>query len=120
MKALLKIHLILLILIVSGCNEDDNDISVSDLNGEWFYRSDRTQSLDFSEPGVINVNGNPYIYEVLDNSELELSYSGPLFILLPKTRHEINLGDEGTILQITNLENLHFFTHDPGEEAFER
>ncbi|MEL6557458.1 MAG: hypothetical protein AAFQ94_04695 [Bacteroidota bacterium] len=120
MKTLLSIPLMFLILFATGCDEDD-DISITpQLTGDWFYRSDTTQVLNFDEPGIVSVNGNPFEYEILDNNVLELNYVGPLFILLPITKHSVSFDSNGGILQIDNLENLHFFTEQTGEDEFER
>lgn len=120
MKALFSIPLMFLFLFTTGCDEDDNTSIVSQLTGEWFYRSDKTQVLNFDKPGIVSVNGNPYEYEILDNNVLELNYSGPLFILLPTTKHTVSFDPNGGILQIDNLENLHFFTEQSDEDEFER
>lgn len=120
MKAFLRTSFILLVILNVGCNEENISIGNDQLAGEWFYLSDRTQTLNFVEPGIVNVNGNPFNYEILENDILELSYSGPAFILLPTTQHSVKFDDNGNILQFSNLANLHFFTVQNGEDEFER
>ncbi len=120
MKNLMKLSFILLIVLVVGCRDDDDVNINSDIEGEWFYSSDRTQSLNFTQPNMVSVNGNPFSYEVTGINEIELTYVGPLFILLPMTKHEVILGDDGSSLQFKNLESLHWFTEEAGDETFER
>ena len=120
MKMFIRLQILFFVLILVSCSEDDVSIVQSNLEGEWIYSSDKSQSLNFTEPDMVSVNGNPFEYELLDNNEIELNYSGLLNVYVPPSRHQLEFDERGSLLFMKNLESLFFFTANPGEETFER